>query len=335
MKKSIPLISLLILLINCQYDDQLEISKLQTFNNETNAAFRMSNTFPDQIFIPDGFSPEGIVSGNGTEFYVGSLLAGAIYKGDFRTGEGFELVPQQAGRYAVGLDYDERTDYLYVAGLTGVAYVYDGTTGAEIVEIPLTLEIFPNTFINDCVVSKEAVYFTDMWQPVYYRIPLHTNGHLPDVVNVEIITLSGDFVFIPGAINGNGIVATANGKKLIIGNTDNGHIYLLNPLTGETHEINLGGELLPANDGLVLNGKILYVVQNALNQISVIQLETDFESGEIVQIITHPEFKIPATATLFGSRIYAVNARFDIAPPPIFAGPSPDVGFDIIGVDKN
>ena len=109
----------------------------------------------------------------------------------------------------------------------------------------------------------------------------------------------------------------------------------MEPTTGEAIEIDLGGATLPNDDGLVLNGKTLYVVQNYNNQISVIELNSEYEAGEIVNVITHPEFKVPATATLFGSNLYAVNARFDVAPPPIFAGPSPDVEFDIIGVPIN
>ena len=275
---------------------------------------------------------EGIVSGRGTDFYVGSLVAGAIYKGNLRSGAGSVLVPQQAGRYAVGLAYDERTDYLYVAGLTGQAYVYNATTGEDIATIQLAAVPFPNTFINDCIVTKDAVYFTDMFLDVYYRVALLNNGRLPDPVNVEPITLSGDFAYTPGAFNGNGIVATPNGKNLIIGNSDAGLLYLVHPLTGVADEIDLGGVQLPGNDGLVLQGKILYVVQNFFNQISVVKLSSDYTTGEVVNVITHPAYDIPATAALFGSRLYAVNARFNDAPPPIFGGDPTGLTYNVIGV---
>lgn len=337
MKNIMPLLFILLLLTNCQDDVQLEADNNLKTDNTLGASSSMSHTFPNQIPLPLGFSPEGIVNGNGTEFFVGSLLGGAIYKGDLRTGEGFMLVPQQEERVAVGLDYDQKTDYLFVAGGFGVVYVYNATTGAEVAVIELNATPFPGTFINDCIVTKDAAYFTDSFQPVFYRVPLGNNGQLPDPVLVETIPLSGDFQFFSDDFNSNGIVTTPNGKQLIIVNSTSGLPYLVNPMTGVAHEIDLGGTSLSSSDGLVLQGKTLYAVQNFLNQIAVVQLSPDFHSGEVVRTITDPEYKIPTTATIFGSRIYAVNARFDVAPPPFPGSPPPDptIEFDVIGVDRN
>src|SRR4029079_14477976 len=82
-----------------------------------------AQAFPNLIPLPNGFQPEGIASGNGTTFYVGSIPTGAVFRGDLRTGEGDVLVPAQAGRSAIGLKYDARTGLLFVAGGgTGNAY---------------------------------------------------------------------------------------------------------------------------------------------------------------------------------------------------------------------
>ena len=58
-----------------------------------------ATTFPERIPLPDGFYPEGIEVGTGHDFYVGSLLDGAVYKGDLRTGDGAVLAPGVAGRF--------------------------------------------------------------------------------------------------------------------------------------------------------------------------------------------------------------------------------------------
>ena len=322
----------LLMISGCQLDDRVDLKKDLTVENETNTALRMGNAFPEIIPLPTGFAPEGIVNGNGSEFFVGSLAGGAIYKGDFRTGAGSLLVPQ-SDKIAVGLDYDERTDYLYVAGYAGVAYVYHGTTGQLVQTIVLNSS--PGAFINDVIVTREAVYFSDSFLDVFYRVPLMNNGRLPDPPSVNEIQLTGDFTFLPGNFNGNGIVATPDGAKLIIGNSATGILYLVDPLTGVADEIDLGGDLVPNNDGLVLNGKTLYVVQNFDEQISQIELSSDFLSGEIVRVITHPDFRIPATAALFGSMVYAVNARFDVSPPPVFGGDPTGIEYEIVGVNKN
>src|SRR6478736_4576250 len=45
-----------------------------------------AGNFPAQIDLPNGFFPEGIDSGRGTSFFVGSFIDGAIWRGDLRTG---------------------------------------------------------------------------------------------------------------------------------------------------------------------------------------------------------------------------------------------------------
>jgi hypothetical protein len=273
-----------------------------------------AQVFPDVIELPDGFQPEGIAVGKGHTFYVGSLATGGIYRGDLRTGEGELLIPGQAGRVAVGLKYDERTGYLFVAGgPTGNAYVYDGETGETIAVIPLTA---PGTFINDVVITKDAAYFTESFRPVLYRVTLENNGELSTPLDVQEIQLTGDFEFVPNAFNTNGIAATPNGKTLIIVNSNTGTLYNVDPDTGVATAIDLGGDSVPFGDGLLLEGKTLYVVQNQLNQIAVVELNANLTAGRIVDTITSSEFDVPTTIARFGNSLYAVNARFGPPPPP-------------------
>ena len=282
-------------------------------------------TFPKIIPLPNGFQPEGIVVGHGANLYAGSLASGAIYRADLRTGEGALLVPAQPGRVAVGLDFDRRTNFLFVAGgPTGAAYVYDANTGASEAAYHLT---GAGTFVNDAIVTREAVYFTDSFRPVLYRLPLLAGGKLPDQSAVKDIPLSGDFVFVPGAFNANGIEATPNGKSLIVVNSARGELYRVDPATGHATLIDLGGGSVPSGDGLLLDGHTLYVVQNFLNQIAVVRLDPGFASGEVVGTITDPNFRIPATIAGFGDRAYVVNARFNVSP-------TPDTEYEVVQVPK-
>lgn len=268
--------------------------------------------FPDSIELPLGFQPEGIASGTGTIFYVGSIPTGDIFRGDLRTGEGEVFIDAPAGRQAIGLKYDERTGYLYVAGgPTGYAYVYDAVTGETVAEIQLTTD---PSFINDVVITRDAVYFTNSQQPVLYRVQLENNGELPDDPAVEEIELVGEYQFTRNAFNANGIAATPNGKTLIIVNSAEGALYNVDPQTGFATRIDLAGGSVPNGDGILLQGKTLYVVQNRLNQIAVIKLSPDLTEGTIVDTITSSLFEVPTTIARFGRDLYAVNARFGLPP---------------------
>jgi len=281
--------------------------------------------FPEVIPLPDGFQPEGIASGKGTTFYVGSIPTGAVYRGDLRTGEGAVLVPAQDDRAAIGLKYDERTGLLFVAGgLTGFAYVYDGETGANVAEIFLSDE---PRFINDVVITRDAAYFTNSQQPSLYRVPLENNGDLPDSPTVDEIPLTGDYVFTPNAFNANGIAATPNGKTLIIVNSVDGVLYNVDPDTGVATRIDLGGESVLNGDGILLQGKTLYVVQNFMNQIAVVKLNPTLTEGTVVETITSPFFRVPTTIARFGSSLYAVNARFGTPP-------TPDTEYEVVRVPR-
>lgn len=282
-------------------------------------------TFPEVIPLPNGFQPEGIAAGRGTTFYVGSIPTGAVYRGDIRTGKGAVLVPAQEGRSSIGMKYDNRTGLLFVAGgQTGNAYVYDGRTGANVAEIQLSA--LPS-FINDVTLTRNAAYFTNSSQPTLYRVPLARNGKLPPAPTSEAIPLGGDYQFTPGAFNANGIAATPDGRTLIIVNSVDGVLYKVDPTTGVATRIDLGTGSVTNGDGILLLGRILYVVQNQQNQIAVIKLSPDLTSGTIVDTITSPLFRVPTTIARFGNTLYAVNARFDTTP-------TPDTEYEIVRVPR-
>lgn len=273
--------------------------------------------YPEAIPLPNGFSPEGIAFGEGTTFYVGSLATGAIFRGDAQTGTGSLMVPAQPGRSACGIKYDARGHRLWVAGsFTGQAYVYDAASGATLAVYQLGDPGPSPTSVNDAVVLRNAVYFTDDSRPVIYRIPLGPGGDLPPASAVQTIALTGDFAFVPNGINGNGIVATPNEDQLIVVNTFTGILSRIDPATGRTNRIDLGDGSVPWGDGLVLIGRTLYVVQGPFNQVAVVRLSADFTTGVVERPLTSAALQFPSAIGLFGNAFYAVNARFDVAPGP-------------------
>jgi hypothetical protein len=330
MRKIFLCIAVLLIVASCENDNLLPISESQISEKSAH-----SNVFPEIIPLPNGFQPEGIAIGINQAFYVGSLSSGQIIKGNLRTGASELLTIPEVPDQVVGLSFDPRSGYLFAAkGFTGMGTAYDSETGEVIQSFTLTDPM--TDFINDVVVTRDAAFFTGSLTSVLYKVPLIKNGRLPEPVQVISLSLSGDFSMIPEGepqlgIYANGIDATKNGEYLILANTELGEIYRVNPNTGEAKKIDLGGNLLPFVDGILLDGPILYGVQNFLNQVAVIKLSDDFLKGEIVKVITHPKFGIPTTVDEFGNQLYLVNAHFDIAPP---FGIFPEVEFEVVKVPK-
>jgi sugar lactone lactonase YvrE len=279
------------------------------------------NAFPDRIELPDGFQPEGIAIAD-TQFYVGSIPSGAVYRGDLRTGDGDELVPEQ-GRQAIGLKVDRGR--LFVAGgPTGMAFVYDAATGENITSYTLSSG---GSFINDVVVTKQAAWFTDSLKPVLYRVPLGPNGQPGAASAVQTVELDGDYVHM-GGFNVNGIDASPNGKTLVIVQSNTGNLFTVAP-DGDATRIALTApdgtpESVPMGDGILLDGHTLYVVQNRLNLVAEIALTPTLDSGVVLSRFGKPPFDldVPTTIAEHGNRLYAVNARFRNPPQPPLEQPA-------------
>jgi hypothetical protein len=277
-----------------------------------------SEQFPDVIDLPGGFFPEGIAGGYGFNFYTGSLVDGAIYRGDFRTGAGEVWVPGQTGQIAVGMDFDRESGNLFVAGGPGGSVrVYDSASSALVADLFLG-----SGFVNDVIVTPHAAYLTNSFAPELYEVPLGSDGRPTGVVRA--IPLSGDFAFVPGAFNANGIEYTQG--KLIVVNSTAGALYAVDPASGVAAQIDLGGDSVNG-DGLVLVGRTLYAVVGGLNQITEIKLSGDLTTGTVTDAITDSDFDVPTTAAKFGNSLYAVNAKFGT---PV----TPDTPYEVVRVAR-
>jgi sugar lactone lactonase YvrE len=268
--------------------------------------------------LPAGFGPEGIAAGNGTTFYAGSLGAttpGQILVGDLRTGEFSELVAP-TGIPATGMKYDARSNLLFVARAgSGTGAVYDAATGDEVAVYAFQPPSPPapapaTTFINDVVVTRDAAFFTDSAAAFIYRVALGPRGEPASQAET-----------IPVPTGSNGIAATPSGAQLILVDPAAGQLYLMDTATFGAVPIDLGADDVRRGDGLLLDGKTLYVVQNFLNRVAVVELSPDYMSGAITRHISepfasNPLTKVPTTIAEFGDSLYAVTAGF--------AAPSPD-----------
>jgi sugar lactone lactonase YvrE len=272
-------------------------------------SLQAAGAFPDLVALPNGWRPEGVAVGRGHDLYSGSLATGAVYKADLRTGDGAVLVPPHAGRVAVGLKVDNRGRIFVAGGPTGHGYVYDAD-GGDVADY--TFAAAP-TFVNDVVVTRTAAWFTDSFRPVLYRVAIGDGGEL--ATTAEIVPLSGDFQPVAG-FNINGIDATPDGTTLVIVQSATGKVFAVDPVSGDANEIELDGGNAAFGDGILLHGTTLYVVQNQLNRIAVVELAADLGSGAVVGHMVDSDLDVPTTIAKFGSTLYAVNARFSTPPTP-------------------
>lgn len=275
-------------------------------------------SFPDTLALPNGWLPEGIATGAGTSIYSGSRADGSIWKGDLRTGQG-EVLVEADGRVAVGIKVDR--GLLFVSGgATGDAYVYDADSGTEVAAFDLT---DGPAFINDVTVTRDAAWFTNSQAAEVYRVTLGAGG-VP-TGEVETIPLSGEWQQVAG-FNANGIAATPDGSTLLVVNSTTGILYAVDAASGEATAVDTGGALLTQGDGILLQGATLWVVRNRSNEIVELRMSADWLSGTVVGTVSDPDFDVPTTLAAQGSRLYAVNARFNTPP-------TPDTEYDIVLVD--
>jgi sugar lactone lactonase YvrE len=262
------------------------------------------------IVLPRASSAEGIAAGRGPTFYAGDLFRGDIFRGNLQRGTAQLFIDAPEGRMAVGMAADLARDLLFVSGgFTGQAYVYDTRTGATVATYQLASPAA--TLVNDVALTKDGAWFTDSLQANLYFVPISGAGVLGQL---STLPLSGPAADTSGEVNLNGIQATPDGKTLIVAHSATGQLYTVDPASGASATI--AGVSVPNVDGIVLQGRRLWAVQNFNNQVARVRLSPDLTSGVVEEVITSDLFQVPTTAALFGSRLAVVNAKFDTGIPP-------------------
>ncbi len=261
------------------------------------------------IVLPGASSAEGIAGGRGATFFAGDLFRGDIFRGDFQRGTAELFIDVPDGRNAVGMALDPARRLLFVAGgFTGQAYVYDTRTRATVASYQFGDP--QASVINDVAVTKRGAWFTDSKQAKLFFVPMSRAGELRPF---RTLALSGPAADTSGEFNLNGIRAPADGKTLIVAQSANGTLHTVDTRTGESATI--AGISVPSVDGIVLQGRRLWAVQNS-NQVTRIRLSPRLRSGVVERIITSERFQVPASATRHGRWLAVVNAKFDTGIPP-------------------
>lgn len=266
---------------------------------------------PRHLPLPDGFQPEGITIAPRGVAYLGSRADGDLYRLDLRTGSG-TTISQGPGTASVGLKVDRRGRLFVAGGDAGTVRVVSARTG----RVLRTYQVGTpgDTFVNDVLLTPHAVWVTDSRAAALTVLRLGPGGSLPE--RAESLPLSGAWVQDAGVNNANGLTTTPDGSALLVVDSSSGELHRVDPTTGVTEVVDLGGALLTNGDGLLREGSTLYGVQNRLNRIAVIELSDDGRTGRVVDTLTDPDLDVPTTVARYRDRLYLPNARFTTTPTP-------------------
>jgi sugar lactone lactonase YvrE len=257
--------------------------------------------------------PEGVAYRSDTgDFYVGSTTDGTVFRGNVEGGpkeaEVF-LEPESDRRTtAIGMEVDEEGRLFIAGGDTGRIFVYD-TRSADLVR-RLDTPDAEATFLNDVAVSPGGdAYFTDSIRPVLFRVSSSADGGVGEAE--PWLNFEGTPAEYEEGFNLNGIDATEDGRYLVAVQSNTGELFRIDTESKEVVEIDLGGETLANGDGLLLDGRTLYVVRNEQELIVAVTLSGEYVSGEVGEPFSDPSFAFPTTIAKTDGRLLVVNSQFD------------------------
>ena len=272
---------------------------------------------PGTIRLPDGFRPEGITSGRGGKFWTGSLADGRLYSGDLATGRGRVVVPGEPGKALRGMQLDGRSGLVWVAGNEGpVGTVYAYSRTGDLVH---RVEVPGAVFLNDLVVTRDAVWVTDSRVDRLTRLPLGPSG--APASGLSYLPLTGAWP-TPEGLRANGI-RELDRDTLVVNNSTAGGLWAVRKADGVVVPVEVvGGPGLTGGDGLERVGDVLYDVRGSGQQeVSVLVLRHRRGTWRALWrgALTDPTLSVPSTATRQGRYLWAVNARFGAVPDPATA----------------
>ncbi len=164
-----------------------------------------------------------------------------------------------------------------------------------------------------------SVLVTDSSLPKIWRVAHGTGGWtIPEWLDV-----SATVPYTPSLADFDlgGIVTTANGRYLLVGQGTTGQVWRIDLRTKAVREVDLGGAKVVNADGLVLRGDSLWVVQNFSRQISRFHLSSDASSARLVEVTPTPADRTFTTAKLARGRLLAVDSHFGF---PAASAPAAD-----------
>lgn len=277
--------------------------------------------------LPDSYQLTGDAGGSRFEgigydrrsaaFYVSETTGGEIHRGQVRRSATQEWLPGDGsdGRWtARGITVDQR-GRVYVAGGPNSTdhpgapdlWVYS-RSGRLIAALRTGL---PGVFLNDVAIGPDgAAYFTDSNTPRIFRVARDRSGW-----SVSVWKDASGPVTQASGFNFNGIVATPDGRALLVVQSNAGKLWRFDFRTRAVLEVSVGAADLTSGDGLVLNGDELTVVRNFPRRLVTLDLNRSWREARQVADVQTAADRVFTTAKIAKGRLLAVDSKFDEATP--------------------
>ncbi|WKB51261.1 superoxide dismutase family protein [Eleftheria terrae] len=271
------------------------------------------HTFPGSNVFPEGIAVDET---SGTA-YVGSAAEGHLYKlepGQPRA-ELLSLGGSPGRRAALGIRLDAHRRLWVAGGAEGTVALVDAASGRTLAVLKTPHS--PHAFINDLALSADGhAYVTDSFRPVLFRARNVVDQ--PTQLEPWLDLGRTPIRYVSGETNLNGIVATPDGRYLLAMQSATGQLWRIDTRSQAVQPVQLDATL-PHGDGLVLQGRELYVVRNVENEIVRVSLEPDYARGRVAQRLSSSRLRYPTTAALVRGQLQIVNSQLDKQknPPPL------------------
>lgn len=259
--------------------------------------------------------PEGVTVDPATgAIYTNSANTGVVFRIDPETGAVVQVAdplglgdssPARPVSVALGLKADGQ-GRLWVAGArTGSMHVVDIATGQRLARFATPQGPW---LINDVALTSDAAYFTDTLRPLLWRV---SRDSIADAVLEPWLSFEGTVLEYGEDPNLNGIVATPDGRYLIVVLMKTGRLYRIDARTREVTAIDTGDSALDGGDGLALVGRRLFLVRQSAGEVVALDLSIDLTAAVEAKRIKPTELAWPATVAVRGDRLIVANSQLN------------------------
>jgi sugar lactone lactonase YvrE len=258
-------------------------------------------------------------------FYTGSVVDGTVYRGTLDSPGASVFLPAGSdGRTNVaGVKVDSRGRIWVADAFNGRVLVY-GADGRLLHAFVLAGPGIPT--VNDIAFAHGVAYVTDSSRPFLYRIALADADSDGTTTQQPWLDVSGTVAYHTGegpfGVNLNGIVASPDGRALVVIQTNAGLLFRVDTESREIAEVAVAGADLQFGDGLLRLGDRLLVARNAANQVAVLRLGPGWRSARFESAFGDPSFAFPTALAELRGRLLVTNSQLD-------AGASPSLPFTV------